>query len=335
MVIRPRRRPTTSRTSLTVWRDAGAVPSATDDEGSIAALLAFDPGALLLAGNRRSSRRHAHRGMGRVAGRHVPARGRARPPAQRRRGRARGGGGGAPARVGLPAHHRARRRRARTRGGVLDEHRIHPASRTAPVRALMEHLAERLAQIPGVEVVTLGGSRAAGTARAHSDWDFGLYYRTTDRSRRRPRARLRRARCSRRGSGARSRTAGRGSKSTASASISCTATSRPSRQWTADAEAGTVPRLPGGRLRRGRADLQLRGRARDQPPPRGFAAASRLPSGAASACARCSGTGSRSGGLKFADAHARRDDAVACAGNLAVAALATAHARDVREASGT
>ena len=33
------------------------------------------------------------------------------------------------------------------------------------------------------------------------------------------------------------------------------------------------------------------------------------------------------GALKFADGHARRDDAVACAGNLAVAALAEAHAR--------
>jgi predicted nucleotidyltransferase len=43
----------------------------------------------------------------------------------------------------------------------------------------MEHLAPRLAEIPGVEVVTLGGSRAAGTAHADSDWDFGLYYRTT------------------------------------------------------------------------------------------------------------------------------------------------------------
>ncbi len=41
----------------------------------------------------------------------------------------------------------------------------------------MEHLAERLAQIPGVVAVTLGGSRARGRARADSDWDFGLYYR--------------------------------------------------------------------------------------------------------------------------------------------------------------
>ncbi|MGA2209175.1 MAG: nucleotidyltransferase domain-containing protein [Acidimicrobiales bacterium] len=41
----------------------------------------------------------------------------------------------------------------------------------------MEHLAGRLAEIPGVVAVTLGGSRARGTARADSDWDFGLYYR--------------------------------------------------------------------------------------------------------------------------------------------------------------
>ena len=41
----------------------------------------------------------------------------------------------------------------------------------------MEHLATRLAAIPGVVAVTLGGSRAANTAEADSDWDFGLYYR--------------------------------------------------------------------------------------------------------------------------------------------------------------
>ena len=40
----------------------------------------------------------------------------------------------------------------------------------------MEHLAGRLAAIPGVVAVTLGGSRATGTAAADSDWDFGLYY---------------------------------------------------------------------------------------------------------------------------------------------------------------
>lgn len=43
----------------------------------------------------------------------------------------------------------------------------------------VEHLAARLAQIPGVVAVTLGGSRATGRARPDSDWDFGLYYRGT------------------------------------------------------------------------------------------------------------------------------------------------------------
>jgi hypothetical protein len=41
----------------------------------------------------------------------------------------------------------------------------------------MEHLAARLAAVPGVVAVTLGGSRATGTAVEGSDWDFGLYYR--------------------------------------------------------------------------------------------------------------------------------------------------------------
>ena len=41
----------------------------------------------------------------------------------------------------------------------------------------MEALAQRLQAIPGVVAVTLGGSRARGTHRADSDWDFGLYYR--------------------------------------------------------------------------------------------------------------------------------------------------------------
>jgi hypothetical protein len=40
----------------------------------------------------------------------------------------------------------------------------------------MEWLAERLSRIPGVVAVTLGGSRAQGTHRPDSDWDFGLYY---------------------------------------------------------------------------------------------------------------------------------------------------------------
>jgi Nucleotidyltransferase domain len=43
----------------------------------------------------------------------------------------------------------------------------------------VEHLADRLAAIPGVVAVSLGGSRATGTAGPDSDWDFGLYYRGT------------------------------------------------------------------------------------------------------------------------------------------------------------
>jgi predicted nucleotidyltransferase len=41
----------------------------------------------------------------------------------------------------------------------------------------LDGLVERLARIPGVVAVCLGGSRARGEARPHSDWDFGLYYR--------------------------------------------------------------------------------------------------------------------------------------------------------------
>jgi predicted nucleotidyltransferase len=38
-------------------------------------------------------------------------------------------------------------------------------------------LVDRVAKVPGVVAMTLGGSRARGAARPDSDWDFGLYYR--------------------------------------------------------------------------------------------------------------------------------------------------------------
>ena len=38
-------------------------------------------------------------------------------------------------------------------------------------------LVGELSQLPGVEAVALGGSRAAGTHHDASDWDFGVYYR--------------------------------------------------------------------------------------------------------------------------------------------------------------
>jgi predicted nucleotidyltransferase len=43
--------------------------------------------------------------------------------------------------------------------------------------AFLAHVAERLGGLPGVEAVTLGGSRAEGTDRPDSDWDFSIYYR--------------------------------------------------------------------------------------------------------------------------------------------------------------
>src|SRR5258705_6001413 len=41
----------------------------------------------------------------------------------------------------------------------------------------VEYLAERLAAVPGVVAVTLGGSRAVGAAVEGSEWGFGLYFR--------------------------------------------------------------------------------------------------------------------------------------------------------------
>jgi predicted nucleotidyltransferase len=42
---------------------------------------------------------------------------------------------------------------------------------------LADHVAGRLAALPGVAAVALGGSRAQGTHRPDSDWDFAIYYR--------------------------------------------------------------------------------------------------------------------------------------------------------------
>lgn len=40
----------------------------------------------------------------------------------------------------------------------------------------VEQLVAQLGAIPNVVAVVLGGSRAAGTHRPDSDWDFGIYY---------------------------------------------------------------------------------------------------------------------------------------------------------------
>nr|WP_040710266.1 nucleotidyltransferase domain-containing protein [Nocardiopsis potens] len=44
-------------------------------------------------------------------------------------------------------------------------------------REFLDHVGGRLAALPGVEAVTLGGSRAQGTAGPDSDWDLAVYYR--------------------------------------------------------------------------------------------------------------------------------------------------------------
>jgi predicted nucleotidyltransferase len=41
----------------------------------------------------------------------------------------------------------------------------------------LARFAEQAAAIPGVEAVTLGGSRASGEHEPESDWDFAIYYR--------------------------------------------------------------------------------------------------------------------------------------------------------------
>ncbi|MFF8863638.1 nucleotidyltransferase domain-containing protein [Streptomyces sp. NPDC015139] len=46
-----------------------------------------------------------------------------------------------------------------------------------PDRVFLSTTADRLASLPAVEAVALGGSRAQGTRRDDSDWDLAVYYR--------------------------------------------------------------------------------------------------------------------------------------------------------------
>ncbi|MFH8498138.1 nucleotidyltransferase domain-containing protein [Streptomyces coeruleorubidus] len=48
---------------------------------------------------------------------------------------------------------------------------------TLPDQTFLGTTADRLAALPAVRAVTLGGSRAQGTERPDSDWDLAIYYR--------------------------------------------------------------------------------------------------------------------------------------------------------------
>ncbi|MFJ4976570.1 nucleotidyltransferase domain-containing protein [Streptomyces coeruleorubidus] len=48
---------------------------------------------------------------------------------------------------------------------------------TLPGQTFLDTTADRLAALPAVRAVTLGGSRAQGTERPDSDWDLAIYYR--------------------------------------------------------------------------------------------------------------------------------------------------------------
>jgi predicted nucleotidyltransferase len=46
---------------------------------------------------------------------------------------------------------------------------------TLPDQTFLDTTADRLAALPAVRAVTLGGSRAQGTERPDSDWDLAIY----------------------------------------------------------------------------------------------------------------------------------------------------------------
>ncbi len=67
---------------------------------------------------------------------------------------------------------------ARSGAGVLFSRRSGPMMlRVDRDSSFVARLADRVAGLPGVEAVALGGSRALNTAMEASDWDFALYYR--------------------------------------------------------------------------------------------------------------------------------------------------------------
>ncbi|HTL84585.1 MAG TPA: nucleotidyltransferase domain-containing protein [Acidimicrobiia bacterium] len=191
----------------------------------------------------------------------------------------------------------------------------------------MEHLAARFAEIPGVEAVVLGGSRATGLAHANSDWDFGLYYRgTLDPADVRA--------LGFEGAVFAPGEWGRIVNGGAWLTIDGQRVDLLYRdlaqveKWTRDAERGEyklereVGFVAGIPTYIAPAELACSRVLVGSLPKPDFPAALR-------ARAPAQWRGLVAGALKFATGHAQRDDATACAGNLAIAALSEAHGRMV------
>ena len=173
--------------------------------------------------------------------------------------------------------------------------------------------------------VALGGSRADGRARPHSDWDFGLYYRDTiDPAA--VRALGFEGEVFAPGEWGRFVNGGAWLRVDGQAVDLVYRDLDQVEAWVHDAEAGrfTVFRevgyVAGIPSYVAAAELAVQRVLVGTLPKPPFPAALR-------ATAPPWWRRIAAGGLKFAEAHARRDDAAACAGNLAVAALAEAHAR--------
>ncbi len=67
--------------------------------------------------------------------------------------------------------------RAEVRVGPAAKKGRSAAKAKSPERKLAERIAKKIAGVENVVAVTLGGSRARGTADRHSDLDLGVYYR--------------------------------------------------------------------------------------------------------------------------------------------------------------
>ena len=189
-------------------------------------------------------------------------------------------------------------------------------------------LVDRVAKVPGVVAMTLGGSRARGAARPDSDWDFGLYYRGSKQGIdvEAIRALGYEGHIVAPAPGADSSTAAPGCKSNRTASISSIVTWTWSEHWLAETEAGRfeVDRV-GGHIA-GLPTYVLAGELALGTILRGA-----LPRPSFPASLRRSAPpwweGRAAFALAVADGFARTGDAVACAGLLAQAVLSAAHAR--------